>query len=136
MNGYLLDTNLLSELTKAKPSESVIERLRQIPTEEIFSSAVCVMEIRFGTAKHPQGRQLWEKIQDQVLSRVSILPVGFEEARMAGDILAYLQAAGRPIGLEDVLIGSTAVVNELTLATRNVKHLSLIRGIRVESWWS
>jgi predicted nucleic acid-binding protein len=136
VNGYLLDTNLLSELTKAKPSESVIERLRQIPTEEIFSSAVCVMEIRFGTAKHPQGRQLWEKIQDQVLSRVSILPVGFEEARMAGDILAYLQAAGRPIGLEDVLIGSTAVVNELTLATRNVKHLSLIRGIRVESWWS
>jgi predicted nucleic acid-binding protein len=136
VNGYLLDTNLLSELTKAKPSESVIERLRQIPTEEIFSSAVCVMEIRFGTAKHPQGRQLWDKIQDQVLSRVSILPVGFEEARMAGDILAYLQAAGRPIGLEDVLIGSTAVVNELTLATRNVKHLSLIRGIRVESWWS
>ena len=136
MNGYLLDTNLLSELTKAKPSESVIERLRQIPTEEIFSSAVCVMEIRFGTAKHPQGRQLWDKIQDQILSRVSILPVGFEEARMAGDILAYLQAAGRPIGLEDVLIGSTAVVNELTLATRNVNHLSLIRGIRVESWWS
>lgn len=136
MNGYLLDTNLLSELTKAKPSESVVDRLRQIPTEEIFSSSVCVMEIRFGTAIHPQGRHLWDKIQDQVLSKVSILPVGYEEARMAGDILAYLQAAGTPIGLEDVLIGSTAVVNELTLATRNVKHLSQIRGILVENWWS
>ncbi len=133
---YLLDTNLLSELIRKKPSELVLDRLREIRIEELYSSSVCVMELRFGAARHPHGRRLWKQIQDDVLSKVAILPVGYDEASMAGEILAELQAAGTPIGVEDVLIGCTALVHELTVVTRNVKHLSCIRGLRVENWWS
>lgn len=133
---YLLDTNLLSELIRKKPSELVLDRLRGIRIEELYSSSVCVMELRFGAARHPHGRRLWKRIQDDVLSKISILPVGFDEAATAGEILAELQAAGTPIGVEDVLIGSTALVHELTVVTRNVKHLARIRGLQVENWWS
>ncbi|MFQ5893804.1 MAG: PIN domain-containing protein [Nitrospinota bacterium] len=135
MKGYLLDTNVISELLRKRPSEMVLQRLRTVPREELYSSAVSIMELRFGAARHPRGRRLWERMQDEVLSRLSILPVGVEEATKAGEVLAELEAAGTPIGVEDVLIGSTALVRELKVATRNTKHLSRIRGLRVENWW-
>lgn len=135
MKGYLLDTNLISELSRKRPSTRVLERLRVVPREQIYSSSVCIMELRFGTARHPQGGRLWERIQENLLGHVSILPVGFDEAAKAGEVLAVLEAAGTPIGVEDVLIGSTALVHELKVVTRNVKHLSRIEGLLVENWW-
>jgi predicted nucleic acid-binding protein len=63
------------------------------------------------------------------------LPLGYEEATRAGEILAKLEARGTSIGLEDVLIGSTALVHGISVATRNVKHLSRIEGLTVENWW-
>ena len=135
MKGYLLDTNLISEILKKRPSQEVLERLRLVPKGELFSSSVCIMELRFGTARHPNGRRLWERIKDQALKHISILPLGFDEAAKAGEVLAALEASGTPIGLEDVLIGSTALVRGLTVATRNVKHFARIDGLMVESWW-
>jgi tRNA(fMet)-specific endonuclease VapC len=70
-----------------------------------------------------------------VLSRVGILPLGEREALRAGDLLADLEAAGQPIGIEDVLIGATSLVGSLTVATRNVRHFRRLRGLVVESWW-
>ncbi len=69
------------------------------------------------------------------MKHISILPLGFDEAAKAGEVLAALEASGTPIGLEDVLIGSTALVRGLTVATRNVKHFARIDGLMVESWW-
>jgi tRNA(fMet)-specific endonuclease VapC len=64
------------------------------------------------------------------------LLVDYEEATRAGEILADLEARGTPIGLEDVLIGSTALVHGIAVATRNVKHLGRIEGLSVENWWA
>jgi len=70
-----------------------------------------------------------------VLSGLQILPLAQEEAEQAGDLLAALESQGKPIGIEDVLIGATALVHGLTVATRNVKHFDRIEGLTVESWW-
>ena len=78
---------------------------------------------------------LWERIAREVLSRVRVLPFGEREALRAGDLLADLEAAGQPIGIEDVLIGATALVGSLTVATRNVRHFRRLPGLVVESWW-
>jgi tRNA(fMet)-specific endonuclease VapC len=109
--------------------------LRRIPAAELFTSALCVTELRYGAARHPSGAQLWERIARELLPRVQILPLGFEEASRAGDLLADLESKGTPIGIEDVLIAATALVNGLTAATRNVRHFSRIEGLAVESWW-
>ena len=44
-------------------------------------------------------------------------------------------ARGRPLGIEDVLIGATAIVGSLTVATRNLRHFRRLPGLAVESWW-
>ncbi len=135
MTGYLLDTSVLSELVRKKPSRDVVRRLRQLRNRRLTTSAVCVLELRYGAARHPQGSRLWERLSETVLPRVEILPFGEEEARHAGDVLAALDRRGARIGLEDVLIGTTARTHGLTLVTGNVRHFERIDGLKVESWW-
>ena len=52
----------------------------------------------------------------------------------AGDILAHLRAKGRPIDVEDVLIGATALLKGLTVVTNNIKHFRQIPNLKVEDW--
>lgn len=136
MSGYLLDTNVLSELLKKRPSELVLNRVRGVPQRDLYSSVICVMELRSGAVRCPDGARLWKRIQTEVLSRVSILPVDLKEATKAGDLLAELETAGTPIGIEDILIGATALVHGLTVATRNIRHFSRIENLQVEDWWN
>lgn len=135
MTGYLLDTNVLSELMRKRPSPAVVRRVQGLARRELFTSSLCFMELRFGAARHPKGVGLWERIREEIEPLVSILPLGYEEATRAGEVLADLEARGTLIGLEDVLIGSTALVHGISVATRNVKHLERIEGLVVENWW-
>jgi tRNA(fMet)-specific endonuclease VapC len=132
---YLLDTHVLSEVVKKRPSATVLGHLRNAPQNALFTSVISVMEMRFGAVRSDGGSILWERIRKDVLARVKILPLGEDEASRAGDILADLELRGAPVGLEDVMIGATALVRGLVVVTRNVKHLGRIRGLVVENWW-
>ncbi len=136
MSGYLLDTNVLSEVLKRRPDPKFLDRLRGLPARQLSTSAVCVAELRYGAACDPRGARLWERIASEVLARVRILPLGEAAAIRAGDLLATLEAKRRPIGVEDVLIGATALEAGLAVVTRNVRHFGRIPGLVVESWWS
>jgi tRNA(fMet)-specific endonuclease VapC len=135
VRGYLLDTNVLSELVKKRPSPAVLERLGNAPREHLATSSVCVAELRFGAARHPEGEALWARISREVLPNFRVLSLGRLEAEHAGDIRAALESRGQMIGIEDVLIGATALANDLAVATRNLKHFDRISGLIVESWW-
>lgn len=135
MKSYLLDTNVLSELIKKRPSPAVLERLGSLPREQLSTSSICITELRYGAARHPQGSALWARIAGEVLPGLQVLPLAQDEAERAGDLLAALDSRGEPIGIEDVLIGATALVHDLIVATRNVKHFDRIEGLTVESWW-
>jgi len=132
---YLLDTNVLSEVVKKRPSATVIGHLREVPQTALHASVVSVMEMRFGAVRSATGSILWERIRRDVLRRVKILPLGEDEASRAGEILADLEMRGVPVGIEDVMIGATALVHGLVVVTRNVEHLGRIRGLVVENWW-
>ena len=131
---FLLDTNILSNILRKAPDKSLMERLRASPPETFFTSCICVMELRHGASRLRNGGQLWGRIQKEVLSRVSILTVRFEEAVLAGDLLAHLRNTGTPVGVEDVLIGATALARSLTVVTDNVRHLRRIPNLRLENW--
>jgi tRNA(fMet)-specific endonuclease VapC len=135
VRNYLLDTNVLSELLKKRPEPLVLEKLRATPPRSLATSAVCVTELRYGAARHPQGTRLWDRIAREVLARIRILPFGEAEAIRAGDLLGALESSGTPIGIEDVLIGATALQENLTVVTRNSRHFRRIPGLAVESWW-
>jgi predicted nucleic acid-binding protein len=135
VSGYLLDTNVLSEVIKRRPDPGVLNRLRAVPARDLSTSSVCVAELRYGTVRHPSGARLWERIASEVLPRIRVLAVGEVEAIRAGDLLAILESRGLPVGIEDVLIGATALVGKLTVVTRNVRHFERMPGLGVESWW-
>ena len=76
MSGYLLDTNVLSEVIKKRPEPSVLARLREVAPGSVFTSVVCVTELRCGARRRPGAEVLWERIAREVLSRVRVLPFG------------------------------------------------------------
>ncbi len=135
MRGYLLDTNVLSELLRTRPAPTVLDRLKGGPSAELLTSVVCLTELRFGAARVPSGDKLWTRIANELLPRVRALPFGEREAILAGNVLADLESRGESIGVEDVLIGTTAMANGLTVVTRNLKHFERIEGLKSESWW-
>lgn len=136
MKGYLLDTNVLSEVMKKRPARTVMQRLAKVPKRALFTSSVCVMELRFGAARAGRIEALWHRIESEFLVRVRVSSIGSREASRAGDILAALEARGETIGIEDVLIAATALENDLVVVTRNERHLARVSGLTIENWWS
>jgi tRNA(fMet)-specific endonuclease VapC len=74
------------------------------------------------------------RMENEILTRVLILDLGLQEARLAGDVLAYLSYRGEPIGRADVLIGATALAHDYTVVTANVRNFQRIPNLRVENW--
>ena len=131
---YLLDTNILSELAKKTPNDNLRARLSEVSSATLCTASVCVMELRYGALRVRDGASLWSKLQERILSRLRILGFGYKEAIQAGGVLRALHAAGGPIGIEDVMIGSIALSNGLSVITANIKHFSRIPELNVENW--
>ncbi len=131
---YLLDTNILSELIKKHPNKVFIERLRKIPANLLFTSSICVMELRYGSARRPDHKEFWQRIKKEILSQVNILVFASIQAVKTGDILAYLYQKGKPIRLEDIMIAATAFCANCTVVTANVRHFKEIPSLKVENW--
>ena len=108
---YLLDTNILSELIKRQPNPWLLSRLERESSYNLFTSCICIMELRFGSALRKDFEKFWQKITKEIISRVNVLPIGEFEALAAGDILANLRRTGQVIGMEDVLIAASAYAN-------------------------
>jgi len=131
---FLLDTNILSELIKRHPNPNVLSRLGSKPAHTLFTSPICIVESRFGSALREDFEKFWQKITKEIISRINIIPIGEKEALAAGDILADLRKSGQTLGLEDVLIAATALTNQFTMVTANIRHFSRIRSLEVENW--
>jgi predicted nucleic acid-binding protein len=118
---FLLDTNVVSELVRPKPSPHVTSFLKNI-TQPVIS-AITVAEIEYGVALRPEGKA--KKVLEQWLLEIKlvakILPVSESIAAEAGRMKARFEEKGRAITLADALIASTAIRHNLTLATRNTR---------------
>jgi len=131
---YLLDTNILSELIKRQANSYLLARLGSKPPQSLFTSCICVMELRFGSSLRKDFESFWPRIAEEILSRVSILSLELDEVLIAGDILAFLRKTGQTIGIEDVLIASAALNHRCTLVSANTRHFSRIKDLTVENW--
>ena len=131
--GYLLDTSALSEAIRRRPREAFMDRLRRTSSQDLFTSTVCVIELRYGCALKGDA-ELWRRLESEVLDLISLLPFGPEEAIRCGELLAELTKKGNLIGIEDTQIGATALAHDLTIVTFNTKHFTAIPALRVENW--
>lgn len=117
----LLDTNVLSELARPRPTPTVAAWASQL--EAVTVSVVTVDEVFYGLAIKPNPRiQTWfEAFFD---SGCRILDVTAPIARHAGILRGQLRAGGMPRTQADMLIAATAALHGLTVATRNAKDFA------------
>lgn len=136
----LLDTNVLSEVTKPTPDPNVLEWLDQLDEDRSFISVVSIAEIRRGVALMDEGRKretltkwLAQDLPQRFQQRV--LHVDEPIALAWGDLMALAKRRGRGLSSMDGLIAATAIAKQLTLATRNTKDFEGF-GIDLYNPWT
>ena len=140
MNGFLLDTNVPSELTRLKPAAFVEKWLYDANDQHLFFSVISLGEILKGVALLPgskRRRQLEDWIGDTLRPWFEgrILPVSERVAERWGALTAECQLRGRSLKVADGLIASTAIEHDLTVVTRNVQDFSDL-GVHVFNPWA
>ena len=131
MSGYLLDTNILSDLIR-HPGGWVARRVEAVGSKEIFTSIIVAAELRYGCAKKGSPKLL-PRVQG-LLETIPVLSLDMPSDAQYGLIRAELETAGQPIGMNDLLIASHALALGLTLVTDNTGEFSRVRGLKVENW--
>ena len=123
MTGYLLDSNVLSEMTREQPHPGVMRFLRQ--QNDLWLSAVALHELEYGLRLLPPGarRSRLRAAQSGIMAvhAARILPLDRVAAEWAAELRAQARHAGRAVDVGDALIAGTAKANGLAIATRNVR---------------
>jgi predicted nucleic acid-binding protein len=121
----ILDTNVLSELMRPKPSPRVAGWVAKQPARELFTTSITQSEIFYGIELLNKGKRREELLAaaeamfaEDLAGRI----FGFESdaARVFSKIAAHRRALGRPISHADAQIAAIAQVQGTKLATRNV----------------
>jgi tRNA(fMet)-specific endonuclease VapC len=126
----MLDTNIVSELIR-NPGGRAAQRARAAGNA-ICVSIIVAAELRYGCAEKASP-QLLRRVE-QFLSEVPVLAFDAPAGDAYGAIRAGLEAAGRPIGSNDLLIAAHAHALGATVVTANVGEFQRIRGLNVENW--
>lgn len=136
MSGLLVDTNVISELTRERPDGGVAAFLAT--QGDLWLSVVVLHELDFGAALLPPGRrrkrieEMLRALEEEYEDR--ILPVGRAEAAQASALRSAARQAGRVLDFGDGLIAGTAAARGLAIATRNVGDFEGL-GLRVVNPW-
>ena len=139
MTGWLLDTNILSELRRPKPERKVLEFVAAQPLDLLYVSAVSLAEIRFGIELVADASRRAE-LNDWLAHKVRPM---FEQRVLAvsEDVMfkwRLLVEDGRKVGhtfsQPDLIIAATALHHGLTVVTRDVSDYQKARAPVFNPW--
>ncbi len=136
MTGYLLDTNVISELTRHVPDPQVVSFLSE--QEDLWLSSILIHEVEYGLRLLPQGarRKRLSVMQSAILGTYEnrILPLDRIGAEWSAEFRAQARRAGRTIDMGDALIAGIARAHDLALATRNMAHFDDVAVEVINPW--
>jgi tRNA(fMet)-specific endonuclease VapC len=123
---YLLDTNICIYFLRGK--YDINERINAVGIENCAVSEITLAELVYGAEYSSNPKKNHRLITDltEQIAVISILEYGRQKAQ--------LRKLGTLISDFDLLIGSTAIANKLTMVTQNTKEFERLAGINLENW--
>ena len=139
MSGFLLDTNVISELVKPRPEENVTAWIEATDESLLFLSVLTLGEIRRGIAALPQSRrqatlEAWLDKDLRARFEERILDIDQEVADRWGLLTAVARNSGIVLPVIDGLLAATALEHNLTLVTRDTGQIPSM-GVAVFNPW-
>lgn len=135
----VLDTNVLSELTRPAPEPKVLTWLAAQAGDVLFTTAISRGEMVYGARILPAGQRR-DKLLGEVKAIFSIdmagrvLPYDEAAADVHAEIAAHRRGSGRPISQSDAMIAGIVRAHGATLATRNVRDFDGCGVTLVDPW--
>ena len=131
MTRYLLDTNIISNVTKPAPSPSLLAWMAEQSDDSLFISSLTIAEIRRGMLEKPAGRkrnalEVWFEGPEgpQALFAGRVLPFDEKAALVWASLMADSKAKGRSRNALDTIIAATARANDCIVVTDNEKDFA------------
>lgn len=121
----LIDTTVLIEYFRSQNKTQTFFYDLAGRNDLIYVSAITKFEIWVGA--RPNQDEFWKNL----FSSLKTIPFGEKEAEKAGEIQQILIKNNRQIGISDVMIGATALVHGMPIATLNTKHFDRISGLNL-----
>jgi predicted nucleic acid-binding protein len=136
----VLDTNVLSELMKPRPAESVLRWMAAQPATSLYTTSITQAEILHGIMLLPSGkrRSAFEAAAEAMFKEDfggRVLPFGSDAAHLYARIAAQRRRAGRPISHFDAQIAAIAQSTGASIATRNASDFDGC-GVKVIDPWA
>lgn len=128
---YLLDTDTI--IYNFKGHDAVVKNLQAHIHDPIKISIVTLMELYYGAYKSRMVESNLAKIK-ALENALEIIPSGLESAEIFGIFKSKLEKQGTPLDDFDLMIASSAIANNLTLVTNNVRHFERIEGLKLTNW--
>ncbi len=138
---YLLDTNIISNVTKPMPSEPLLEWMAEQADDDLFISSLSLAEIRRGVLEKPAGKKRKELEEwfagpegPQALFRGRVLAFDERAALAWARLMSEGTGSGRPRSAFDMVVAAIAEVNHCIVVTDNEKHclgMKLLNPLRM-----
>ena len=130
---YCFDTDVVSVFLREGAIPATQRRLATLTPEDQFTTSITLGELGYGAERRGNER-LRRKIDEYVLTGVTILPFDLPAARAYAPLRARLEREGQRLDEPDLRIAAICLANDLTLVTGNVRHFERVPGLRVENW--
>lgn len=129
----MLDTNIVSDLVR-NPHGPVTRHIARVGSESVCVSIITAAELRYGCARKGSAKLLANV--EAILDSIQVIAFDVPADAEYGGIRAELEAAGKPIGSNDLLIAAHAYVLKAVLVTANTGEFGRVRGLELENWLS
>ncbi len=131
---FCLDTNVVIGIINGRAPHLETRLLETIGVAPVALPAIVLFELRYGYAKSDRRVQMEALLDEFLAPGITVLPFDEQDAAEAGDIRAYLEAQGAPIGSYDILIAAQARRHGAVLVTGNRREFERVPGLMVTDW--
>lgn len=128
---FLLDTNILSDLVR-HPQGRTAAKIAELGETAIATSIIVAAELRYGAAKKGSARLAAQL--ETILGVMEVIPFEAPADVAHGAARVALEAAGVPIGGNDLLIAAQALALDMVVVTNNEREFARVNGLKVENW--